>query len=131
MSIVVPIENNASKCIEYIFENAEKLPNDFYVESMNLIKQYHDYGNNFYEIHAFLELNKNKIDNLILEEIKKYIIHPITYPVPKEKCSINCDCSCPLFECSRVCCSCFTMWFGVLFLLGFLAVIAWCFATKK
>ena len=76
-------------------------------------------------------LNKNKIDNLILEEIKKYIIHPITYPVPKEKCSINCDCSCPLFECTRVCCSCFTMWFGVLFLLGFLAVIAWCFITKK
>jgi len=132
MSVIVPIENDTSQCIEFIFENAEKMPNDFYINIMNLIKYYHDYGNNYFEIHGFLELNKNKVDNSILNEIKKHIKPPPPPPVPRSVIvkRINCNITWCI-DYNLACCRCCVSIFSVVFLLSFVGVIAWCFATRK
>ena len=124
MSVVIPIENDASKCMEFVFENAEKLPNDFYIKIMNLLKNYHEYGNNFIEIHGYLELNKNKVEDSILKQIKIYI--KIPKPPEQPKWSFKIECS----GCGLLCTAC-SYCISFLFLFGFIAVIAWAFISKK
>lgn len=124
MSVVVPIDNNAAKCMEYIFENAEMLPNDFYIDIMNLVKNFHENGNNYSEIHGFLELNKNKVDDSILKQIKIYIKLPPE--PPKETWSFKIECT----GCSIICTACgYCLCFIIMF--GFIGVIAWAFVSKK
>lgn len=66
MSVVVPV----NECVNLIFENSEDIPEDFYINIMNLLKVYYDRGNNLHEIHEFLNRNKNKINILLMEKIK-------------------------------------------------------------
>ena len=124
MSIVIPIENDASKCMEFVFENAEKMPNDFYINIMNLLKNFHEYGNNFIEIHGYLELNKNKVEDSILKQIKIYIKVPEPPEQPKWSFKIECSGCTPLCTMCSYCIS-------FLFMFGFIGVIAWAFISKK
>jgi len=73
-------------CATFIFENAEQMPDDFYLGIMNLIKIFHFHGNNSDEIHKFLEKNKHKIDNSLFEKIKSY------FPIKENKREKNKAC---------------------------------------
>jgi len=57
--------------VEFIFENSEEMPNDFYVDIMDLIKKsYHD-CNKISEIYKFLEQNGSRIKTELLNQIKE------------------------------------------------------------
>ena len=57
--------------VEFIFENSEEMPNDFYVDIMDLIKKsYHD-CNKISEIYKFLEQNGSRIKSELLNQIKE------------------------------------------------------------
>jgi hypothetical protein len=73
MSSVVPIDSDLNNCLELIFEHGDFLPDDFYLTIMNLIKKYYENGNNFHEIHGYLDENLNRIDNELIKNIKGYI----------------------------------------------------------
>ena len=104
--------------MEYIFENAEKMPNDFYINIMNLVKNFHEHGNNFYEIHTFLEFNKNKIEDSILKQIKSYI---------KLK-KMRWSCLIEYINCK--CCFCLIVLSVLLFFIVFLGFLVWCLIKK-
>ena len=70
MALIVPIENASS----FIFEHSEELPNDFYINIMNLLKTYYEFGNNLDEIQEYLEKNENTINPLILKKIREFLI---------------------------------------------------------
>jgi hypothetical protein len=74
MAIVVPINvyNVHHEIVEYIFEESERLPNDFYINIMNLMKKYHDQcGRQVYnEIQVYLDKNKKRINSDIFKKIK-------------------------------------------------------------
>jgi len=80
MSIIIPIIEqhdrnleNCSECVEYIFENSENLPDGFYINIMDLLKKYYDYGNNLDDIHNFLEENKKALHETVYNKIKTYL----------------------------------------------------------
>jgi hypothetical protein len=76
MSIVVPVtesHDNCSECVDYIFENSEYFPDGFYMNIMDLLKKYHDYGNNLDDIHKLLEENKKVLDETVYNKIKTYL----------------------------------------------------------
>jgi hypothetical protein len=77
MAIIVPIENVSF----YIFEHSEEVPNDFYVHIMNLLKNYHEHGNNLEEIHEYLNQN-HLINPPILKSIRDFL------KVKKDPCCI-------------------------------------------
>ena len=47
--------------VEFVFENSLELPNDFYVNIMDLIKKNYEQNFNFFQIHEFIEKNQIKI----------------------------------------------------------------------
>ena len=72
MPVVVPI-NTDHEIVDYIFEESERLPNDFYVHIMDLMKKYHDNRSKqvYNEIHSYLLKNENRINNDIFKKIKE------------------------------------------------------------
>ena len=57
--------------VEFIFEKSEEMPNDFYVNIMDLIKKsYHD-SNKISEIYKYLEQFGSKIKTDLLNQIKE------------------------------------------------------------
>jgi len=77
MATVVPIETIA----EVLFENSENIPNNIYIEFMNLLKEYHEHGNNSQQIHEYL----GKLDIRIQIKLRQYF---------KKKCQCNCFSNC-------------------------------------
>ena len=72
---ITDIENLA----ENLFENSEKIPNDIYINIMNMLKVYHESGNNETEINNYIKINKlNKLNIKI-------------------KYKYKCTCSCNIF----------------------------------
>ena len=59
--------------VEYLFEESERLPEDFYVNIMDLMKKYHDKQEPhvYDEIRVYLDNNKNRINGDIFKKIKK------------------------------------------------------------
>jgi hypothetical protein len=78
MSTIIPIDEinfklHLNKCMELIFENNLKLPEDFYLEIMNLLKRYYEnHGNSFEKIHELLNRNETRIDPELFKEIKSF-----------------------------------------------------------
>ena len=89
MSVIVPI----NECAEIIFENSENIPDDFYIDIMNLFKIYYEDGSNLHQIHEFLNKNTNKINCLLMEKIKESLCNflPIKPKPRKNKFEITCD----------------------------------------
>ena len=59
--------------IKSIFEESERLPNDFYVNIMGLMKKYHDEGPHVYnEIQVYIDKNKKRINDDIFKKIKEH-----------------------------------------------------------
>ena len=68
-------QNQYSDCIQYVFENGDEIPDGFYVGIMGLIKKYYNYnGDNFQEIHKYLDENKTTVNPLVLKTIKSYFV---------------------------------------------------------
>ncbi len=122
MAVIVPIEQN-SKIVEYIFEIAENIPNDFYVDIMNLMKHYHENGDNLLQIHEYLNLNENKIDKVILKKIRNLLKVPY-------KCSCNCSCNCTYTSIIQLI-KCMWFIFICLFFFSFIGVLVFLFVMRK
>jgi hypothetical protein len=139
MAVVVPI--NGQEVVEYIFDNAEKVPNDFYLCIMNLMKIYYEEnGNNLQIIHEYLNLNKKRIDKTIIKKISDFLKKEDTPSRTKR----NCECSCKinLGDCPRNSCNvcietgnCLFHFFKFIFIPLFFAVfigsLIWVFVTKR
>ena len=67
------IKNEAIRVTQFVFENSENIPEDFYIDIMNLMKTYHNYGNNLPEVYKFLNKNENKIDKYIIFKIRDFL----------------------------------------------------------
>jgi len=95
MSVVVPIEIH-QEIVNYIFEEAERLPNDFYVNIMNLMKKYYEqeHFQDYSEIHTYLNKNKNRINGEIFKKIKDHFPEP---PYFKFNCLKNCKYVNPIY----------------------------------
>jgi hypothetical protein len=65
MATIVPIEDIA----EILFDNSEDISNNIYIEFMNMLKQYHDHGNNSEQIHEYIE----NFDLPLQVKLKKYM----------------------------------------------------------
>jgi hypothetical protein len=104
MTFVVPIDSG--KIIEILFENSESLPENDYLIVMNLMKEYHETGDNENEIRIFIS---TKINNQELKKkIEKYLnkkTKDVTYD-----CDILKFCSCKVFGAICACC-CITGFF--------------------
>ena len=143
MAVVVPI--NGQEVVGYIFDNAEKIPNDFYLCIMNLMKIYYEEnGNNLQIIHEYLNLNKNRIDKNIINKIYDFLRkEEETSPIPKKNCGCSCHITlCDPFECCRNCFNIciesgnclfhfFKFIFIPLFFAFFIASLIWVFVTKR
>ena len=78
MTTIVPIEDIA----EILFDNSEDIPNNIYIEFMNMLKQYHEYGDNSEQIHKYIE----NFEIPLQIKLKKYFY--------KQKINLNCYCFC-------------------------------------
>jgi len=65
MATIVPIEHIAG----IVFDNSENIPNNIYIEFMNMLKQYHDHENNSKQIHEYIQ----NFDLSLQIKLKKYI----------------------------------------------------------
>ena len=86
MTTVTPIIDS-EKIVEILFENSEIIPNNVYVDVMNLMKRYHECGDNEEEIRKYLK----GIDQIILNKFDQYIVkQPFCVIKIKMNC-VNCD----------------------------------------
>ena len=139
MAVVVPI--NGQEVVGYIFDNAEKIPNDFYVCIMNLMKIYYEEnGNNLQIIHEYLNLNKNRIDKYIIKKIYCFLKkEEETSPTTKKNCECNCNinCNCCINICNGIIetSNCIIHFFKFIFIPLFFAIfigaIIWVIIAKK
>ena len=81
MATIVPIEDIA----EILFDNSENIPNNIYIEFMNMLKQYHQYGNNFEQIHEYIQ----NFELPLQVKLKKYLLKK--YNILD---NLNCFCFC-------------------------------------
>ena len=80
MTTIVPIDSD--KIVEILFENAEEVPNDVYLNMMSMMKHYHDHGDNEQQIRNYIKC----LDKNIVKKFEQYI--------QKEPCcTINISCS--------------------------------------
>ena len=89
MTTISPIIDS-SKIVEVLFENAEEIPNDVYLNIMNLMKKYHDEcGTQVYiEICTYLNNNKNRINGDIFKKIKEHFPEQISFKKLKDLCDL-------------------------------------------
>ena len=86
MVVIVPINQN--EMVEILFEYSEQIPNGIYLDLMNLMKQYHEYGDNRNIIHEYINKNKNNLNETLFNKIKSLIvIEPIVND--DSKCNMN------------------------------------------
>jgi hypothetical protein len=73
--------------MELIFENNQKLPEDFYLTIMNLLKQYYDNrGNSCNKIHEYLNRNEKRIDPELFKEIKSFFREKVVIYRDENRC---------------------------------------------
>jgi len=72
MVVIVPINQN--EMVEILFEYSEQIPNGIYLDLMNLMKQYHEYGDNRNIIHEYINKNKNNLSQTLFNKIKSLIV---------------------------------------------------------
>ena len=81
MTTISPIIDT-NKIVEVLFENAEEIPNNIYINIMSMMQRYHTYGDNEREIRNYLK----SIDPQILNKFDRFIA--------KQPCcviNISCD----------------------------------------
>ena len=81
MTTISPIIDS-DKIVEILFENAEEIPNNIYINIMSMMQRYHEHGDNEREIRNYLKI----IDPQILNKFDRFIA--------KQPCcviNISCD----------------------------------------
>ena len=68
MTTISPIIDSG-KIVEVLFDNAEEIPNDVYLNMMNMMKRYHEHGDNERQIRNYLK----GIDPIILNKFDEFI----------------------------------------------------------
>ena len=63
---------DSNKIIEILFENSEEIPNDIYINMMNMMKRYHDFEDNEEHIREYI----STIDKKYIIKFKKYLNKP-------------------------------------------------------
>ena len=90
MSVVVPIiettfKSDLNECMSLLFENTQSLPEDFYLVMMNQIKVYYEHRQNLNDIYRYLDQNRERVDPVLLSQIKSYIKPTTLRPIPKPR----------------------------------------------
>ena len=105
---------DSGKIVEILFDNSEEVPNDIYVNVMNMMKRHHEFADNEEEIRSYL----STID-------KKYIVKFEKYLNQKPPlCSFNCVCRISNYYLHCHWC------FGIVLCIGFLVGIVYCIASR-
>ena len=73
MDVAIPIENE--DLCELLFDHKEKLPDNFYLNLMNMLKVYHSGGHNENDIYNELVDNIGQIDPEVMKLIMKKFLH--------------------------------------------------------
>jgi hypothetical protein len=73
---------DSGKIVEILFDNSEEIPNDIYLNVMNMMKRHHEFADNEDEIRAYL----SSIDRKYVKRFEKYL------NVSKFECNIKCEC---------------------------------------
>ena len=84
-SVVIPIQQH--EIVEFLFEISEKIPNNVYIDIMNLMKKYHECECNLTEVNNYILSNKNIIEYSIFNNL----IH-LLKPPPLKKLYFKCSC---------------------------------------
>ena len=126
MSVVVPINHN--EIAQLVFECSEDIPNDFYIDIMNLMKIYYENGNNLNEIHVYLNKNEKRINGILFKKIKK-LLEPKIIKRSWE-CKMNFNCCCTLDKCYNCITSLHCTMLFILILIGIIITLA-VSGTKK
>jgi hypothetical protein len=123
MSVVVPINHN--EIAQLIFECSEDIPNDFYIDIMNLMKKYYENGNNLNEIHVYLNKNKKRINGNLFKKIKK-LLEPVKNKkiISCPSCEIEFNCCCTLHKCYNCITSLQCTILFILILIGIIVTMA-------
>ena len=119
--IKMSVSVNMVNCVDILFEQSENLPGDFYLDIMNLIRNYYEYGNNLEEIHKFLVLNENRIDKKLFQELKSIFTFEqkiVNQVVVKQ----GCDFYDKLYKCCFVTCSVFLVSIPLGFMACFIVI---------
>jgi hypothetical protein len=83
--IETTFKSDLDECMSLLFENTQILPEDFYLVMMNQIKVYYEHRQNLNEIYQYLDQNQQRVDPVLLSQIKSYIKPTILRPVPKPR----------------------------------------------
>jgi len=104
---------DSSKIVEILFDNSEEVPNDIYVNVMNMMKRHHEFADNEEEIRSYL----STIDKKYLVKFEKYLNQkPPLF-------SFKCECRIPSYFHCHWC-------FGIVLCICFLAAIIYCIASR-
>ena len=104
---------SVSTMAQILFDNSEEIPNNIYINIMNLTKRYYDHGDNEEEL---------------IEEISKLHTKIQSKIIYKPFCTCNCYCVIDFiclirrYLCIFVC---------IIMFIGFLGGIIYCIATKN
>ena len=80
MATIVPI--NDFTFAEILFENSEEVPNDIYINLMNLLKIYHEEQSNTDDINDYLIIIKPQINKKLYKKLSKFITKQSCYYFP-------------------------------------------------
>ena len=89
-NIVVPL--NQQEIVGFLFENAEKIPNNIYINFMDLIKKYYENGLNLNEMQTYLDQNKQNMETFIFDKIHTFLKNETKIT---KTTTNNCFCSLP------------------------------------
>ena len=131
MAVVVPIDGH--EIVSYIFEIAEQIPNDFYINIMDLMKKYYESSANLNEIHEYLNSNEDKVDHTILNKIRNYLTNETSYieKVNRCTCTININCFQNICECGAITVRIMIYLVIPFFFAAFIGGILWALISKK
>ena len=91
----------SEKIVEILFENSDNVPENVYLNIMNMMKVYHEHGNNEHEIREYASENVNKelynkIKNYFSPKQKKSIKIKFDFELPVKCCYVCFICFCSL-----------------------------------
>jgi hypothetical protein len=109
---------DSGKIVEILFDNSEEIPNNIYLNVMNMMKRHHEFGDNEQEIREYLLT----IDKKYIIKFEKYLSVTPGY----------CECKCP--DCCNFyffgCRFPFFAIFACIATIGFVGGIAYCIISK-
>jgi len=111
---------DSGKIVEILFDNSEEIPNNIYVNVMNMMKRHHEFGDNEREIREYLLT----IDKKYIIKFEKYLSVAPGY----------CECKCKCPDCCNfyffACRFPFFAIFAFIAMIAFVGGIVYCIISK-